>query len=212
MSRRLPPTHWLRAFEASARHLSFTSAAKEMNVTQSAVSQQVKLLEHYLRTPQFHRFPRSLQILPQPQCRTSPRANSIGLQSSTRPGYTWHPSPVNNGLPILPSSRRRPRPAYFGALDWRHSPVHIECVLDLRNARQSQYGRKAFRPYRCARPGVPEPPSSAPLNGECADLRRARIKQSAGRTGDAGRQDGWRTSSCRDSISCFRRNAFWARY
>jgi LysR family transcriptional regulator, glycine cleavage system transcriptional activator len=62
MLQRLPPLSWLRAFEASARHLSFTSAAEELNLTQAAVSKQVKLLEHYLREPLFHRGPRSLVI------------------------------------------------------------------------------------------------------------------------------------------------------
>ena len=39
--RNLPPLNALRAFEAAARHLSFTKAAEELRVTQSAVSQQV---------------------------------------------------------------------------------------------------------------------------------------------------------------------------
>ncbi len=41
------PLNALMAFEASARHLSFTRAARELNVTQGAVSRQVKLLEHH---------------------------------------------------------------------------------------------------------------------------------------------------------------------
>ncbi len=60
--RRLPPPNWLRAFEAAARHLSFTGAARELKVTQSAVSQQVKLLEHYLGEPLFHRYSRRLEL------------------------------------------------------------------------------------------------------------------------------------------------------
>lgn len=62
MKRRLPPLTWLRAFEASARHLSFTHAAEELNLTQAAISKQVKSLEHYLREPMFHRKPRSLVL------------------------------------------------------------------------------------------------------------------------------------------------------
>jgi len=46
--RRLPPLKSLRAFEAAARHLSFTKAADELSVTLGAVSQQVKVLEDYL--------------------------------------------------------------------------------------------------------------------------------------------------------------------
>ncbi len=47
-SKRNPPLNSLRAFEAVARHLSIGRAAAELNVTHSAVSQQVKLLEEYL--------------------------------------------------------------------------------------------------------------------------------------------------------------------
>jgi LysR family glycine cleavage system transcriptional activator len=61
-TRRLPHLTWLRAFEASARHLSFTNAAQELNLTQAAISKQVKLLEQYLREPLFERKPRSLVL------------------------------------------------------------------------------------------------------------------------------------------------------
>ena len=45
MKRRLPSLNALKAFEASARHESFTQAARELCVTQGAVSQQVRALE-----------------------------------------------------------------------------------------------------------------------------------------------------------------------
>ncbi|MPW20464.1 Glycine cleavage system transcriptional activator [Paraburkholderia piptadeniae] len=45
----------LRAFEASARHQSFSSAAAELNVTPAAVGQLVRSLEEWLGTPLFHR-------------------------------------------------------------------------------------------------------------------------------------------------------------
>tara|TARA_B100000315_G_scaffold62969_1_gene57145 strand:+ start:2431 stop:3363 length:933 start_codon:yes stop_codon:yes gene_type:complete len=48
MFNRLPPLNALRAFEAAARHLSFTKGAEELNVTQGAVSHQVKGLEDQL--------------------------------------------------------------------------------------------------------------------------------------------------------------------
>ena len=53
--RRLPPLNSLRAFEAAARHLSFTRAAEELFVTQAAVSHQVKLLEDWLGRKLFQR-------------------------------------------------------------------------------------------------------------------------------------------------------------
>lgn len=54
------PLNALRAFEASARHLSFTRAALELHVTQAAVSQQVRMLEEQLGTTLFKRLPRGL--------------------------------------------------------------------------------------------------------------------------------------------------------
>ena len=59
---RFPPLPWLRAFEAAARHLSFTDAAQELNLTQAAVSKQVKLLEQTLREQLFERKARSLAL------------------------------------------------------------------------------------------------------------------------------------------------------
>ncbi len=61
MEGRLPPLGWLRAFEAAARHLSFTAAAAELGLTQSAISQQIKSLETFLGQPLFLRRPRSLR-------------------------------------------------------------------------------------------------------------------------------------------------------
>ncbi|MBE1281960.1 MAG: LysR family transcriptional regulator [Rhodobacteraceae bacterium] len=62
MQNSLPPLGWLRTFEAAARHLSFTGAARDLNMTQSAVSQQIKSLEGYLGRPLFHRRPRALEL------------------------------------------------------------------------------------------------------------------------------------------------------
>lgn len=55
MARRLPPLGALRAFEAAARHLSFTRAGEELHVTQAAVSHQVKALEGWLGLRLFRR-------------------------------------------------------------------------------------------------------------------------------------------------------------
>lgn len=58
----LPPLTWLRAFEASARSLSFTHAAGELHLTQAAVSKHVKALEQHLRQPLFLRRARGLEL------------------------------------------------------------------------------------------------------------------------------------------------------
>ncbi|MFQ6019094.1 MAG: transcriptional regulator GcvA [Kiloniellaceae bacterium] len=62
MARRLPPLNALRAFEAAGRHLSFTKAAEELNVTAAAVSHQVKALEDYLGVQLFRRLTRGLLL------------------------------------------------------------------------------------------------------------------------------------------------------
>lgn len=62
MSRQLPPLNALLAFEAAARHLSFTKAAAELHVTQSAISQQIKALEDHLGLPLFKRLHRALLL------------------------------------------------------------------------------------------------------------------------------------------------------
>lgn len=56
------PLNALRAFEASARHLSFTKAAIELCVTQAAISHQVKALEERLGAELFRRLPRGLAL------------------------------------------------------------------------------------------------------------------------------------------------------
>ncbi|MBX2879628.1 MAG: transcriptional regulator GcvA [Granulosicoccus sp.] len=56
------PLNALRAFEVAARHLSFTKAAEELNVTPAAVSQQIKMLEDYVGSPLFHRLTRGLAL------------------------------------------------------------------------------------------------------------------------------------------------------
>lgn len=62
MARSLPPLNALRAFEAAARHLSFTKAAAELNVTPAAVSHQVKALESLLEVTLFRRLTRALRL------------------------------------------------------------------------------------------------------------------------------------------------------
>ncbi|MDI5933736.1 transcriptional regulator GcvA [Halomonas kalidii] len=61
----LPSLAGLQCFEAAARHLSFTRAADELSLTQSAVSKQVAQLESMLQHPLFRRVRRRLQLTPE---------------------------------------------------------------------------------------------------------------------------------------------------
>lgn len=81
MARKLPPLNALRAFEAAARHLSFTRAAEELHVTQAAVSHQVKSLEEYLGIKLFRRFNRSLLLTDEGQAYLPTMTKSFDLMS-----------------------------------------------------------------------------------------------------------------------------------
>lgn len=64
MRRPMPPLNALRAFEATARHLSFTVAAEELTVTPAALSHQIKGLEDFLGQKLFERKTRSIALTP----------------------------------------------------------------------------------------------------------------------------------------------------
>ena len=77
MSRRLPSLNGLKAFEAAARHLSFTRAAAELNVTQAAVSHQVKALEERLGLALFRRLNRALLLTDEGQALLPPMSDAL---------------------------------------------------------------------------------------------------------------------------------------
>ena len=62
--RSLPPLEFLRGFEAAARHLSFTRAAEELFLTQSAISRQIQALEAFVGLPLFERRHKALALTP----------------------------------------------------------------------------------------------------------------------------------------------------
>jgi LysR family glycine cleavage system transcriptional activator len=62
MARKIPPLNPLRTFEAAARHGSFTRAAEELHVSQSAVSRQILVLEDYLGLQLFKRDARGTRL------------------------------------------------------------------------------------------------------------------------------------------------------
>jgi LysR family glycine cleavage system transcriptional activator len=100
---RLPPLTWTRTFEAAARLLSFTAAARELGITQSAVSQQIRLLEAHLGQSLFARRGRGM-VLTETGSRLYPsiRGSFDGLQRAYSPylsdvkGYTvWVSSNIS---------------------------------------------------------------------------------------------------------------------
>ena len=62
MSQSLPSLNALKAFESAARHLSFSKAAEELNVTPAAISHRIRALEHHLGVVLFHRLSKGVAM------------------------------------------------------------------------------------------------------------------------------------------------------
>ncbi len=102
----MPPLEWVRAFEAAARFGSFTAAAAEVGLTQSAISQRIGKLERMLGVALFHR-----------------RARAIAL---TVEGEAWLPH-VRSALDGLRDSSE----ALFGAARGRLTISASQSIIDL---------------------------------------------------------------------------------
>jgi LysR family transcriptional regulator, glycine cleavage system transcriptional activator len=84
-TRALPPLEFLRGFEAAARHLSFTRAAGELFLTQSAVSRQIQALEAFVGMPLFERRHKALALTPAGDAYYRTVAQTLGeLREATR--------------------------------------------------------------------------------------------------------------------------------
>jgi LysR family glycine cleavage system transcriptional activator len=107
MAHRLPPLNAVRAFEAAARHLSFTKAAEELHVTQAAISHQVKTLEAYLGLKLFRRLNRALVLTEEGQAYLPPvRRVFDQLYEATR-RLTEHETRGKLTVSVLPSFAAR---------------------------------------------------------------------------------------------------------
>lgn len=118
--RRLPPLDALRAFDAAARHLSFTRAAEEIHVTQAAISHRVRALEIQLQANLFRRLTRKLELTDRGEMLASAVRRGLdeiarGVAALDSSGHADGPLRVS----ILPSFAQRwliPRLAGFHAL------------------------------------------------------------------------------------------------
>jgi LysR family glycine cleavage system transcriptional activator len=94
MKRSLPPLGALVAFEAAARHRSFTRAGVELSVTQAAISHHIKALELHLGRPLFRRLPRALTVTDEGQrfaqavAEALDRIEAATVQARSTPGTT----------------------------------------------------------------------------------------------------------------------------
>jgi DNA-binding transcriptional LysR family regulator len=129
---RLPSLDLLRGFEAAARHLSFTRAAQEMFLTQSALSRQILALEEQLGTALFERRHRELRLTDAGQA-LQVTAKSVLEQlahtvAKIRRDEATHPLTVSTNLPFA-SVWLVPRLSRFRA---RHPAIDVFISADNR--------------------------------------------------------------------------------
>jgi LysR family transcriptional regulator, glycine cleavage system transcriptional activator len=134
MARHLPSLTSLRAFEAAARHLSFTLAAEELHVTQGAVSRQIKHLEFYLQRPLFRRLSRSLELTPEGESYFRPLREALdAMERATIRALDGNQDRVLT-LSVLPTLAMRwiiPRLPKFNEL---HPEIEIHMVTSIKPA------------------------------------------------------------------------------
>ncbi|CAM3760038.1 transcriptional regulator GcvA [Bordetella tumulicola] len=122
--RRLPPLGALRAFEAAARHLSFTRAAAELCVTQAAISHQIRQLEDWLGTKLFERRGHALTLTAKGQAYLPELAEALDRISAATLRLMKHDDrPLR--ITVLPSFASRwlvPRLESFRA---RHPKIDV---------------------------------------------------------------------------------------
>lgn len=135
--KRMPSLDSLRAFEAAARHLSFTKAAAELHVTPSALSHRVNAVEEELGVKLFHRLTRRLELTPEGE--TLAQGMRRGLDEITRALAALDRDRASGPLVVslLPSFATRwfvPRLSRFRA---RHPQIEVRvdaepALVDLR--------------------------------------------------------------------------------
>jgi DNA-binding transcriptional LysR family regulator len=109
----------LCAFEASARHQSFTAAAAELHLTQSAVSRQIRALEERLGTELFVRERQTVRLSAAGQAYAQEIRAALARISNATLGFRTNPQGGSLNLAILPTFGTRwlaPRlPQFFSA-------------------------------------------------------------------------------------------------
>ncbi|MEC9345856.1 MAG: transcriptional regulator GcvA [Pseudomonadota bacterium] len=125
MSRRLPPLNAVRAFEAAARHLSFTRAASELHVTPAAISHQVKGLEDWFGVRLFERRNREILMTEAGQLLLPGVRDALDLLETAAQRISSRPDGTEIRITCMPSFAAKwlvPRLSRFRA---RHPEIDV---------------------------------------------------------------------------------------
>jgi LysR family glycine cleavage system transcriptional activator len=143
--RYLPPISLLCAFEAASRHESFSTAARELNLTQSAVSRQIRALEDILGAELFHRERQTVTLTVAGSAYAREIREALGRIASATLGYRANPANRSLRLAVLPTfgtrwlASRLPRftaqnPGFLINLSTRNAPFdfaadHVDAAI-----------------------------------------------------------------------------------
>jgi len=125
MNRKLPPLKALRAFESAGRHLSFTAAAKELFVTQAAISHQVKALEAYLGLDLFRRLNRGLILTDEGQAYLPSIRRAFDVINEATSKVTEYDEAGILSVTVLPSFGARWLVARLGRFRTAHPEIDV---------------------------------------------------------------------------------------
>jgi LysR family transcriptional regulator, glycine cleavage system transcriptional activator len=103
----LPSMNLLAAFEAAARHQSFTNAARELNLTQSAVSRQIRLLEEILGADLFVRERQMVRLTTSGEVYAREVRQALQRISGATLGFRANPHGLVLNLEVLPTFAAR---------------------------------------------------------------------------------------------------------
>ena len=143
---RLPPLNALRAFEATARHLSVKNAADELCVTPGAVSQMLKVLELHLGVALFRRVNRGIFLVHGEDPGMDGLTQRIGglfpADRIFRPALDDSLDLLSPKPTLIPAEpRRRLPPSAVGHIDWHNDLTKL--VLDINNEMAKAADEKA---------------------------------------------------------------------
>lgn len=133
MTRRLPPLTALRAFEAAARHCSFTRAATELHVTQTAISHQIKQLEEWLELKLFERHGHALSLTVEGKAYLPDLSATLDALAAATDRLTGQPAGGVLRITALPSFAAKWLLPRLGRFRSAHPQIelHIDSALEV---------------------------------------------------------------------------------
>ncbi|WP_157792976.1 transcriptional regulator GcvA [Bordetella genomosp. 8] len=199
---RLPPLTALRAFESAARNRSFTKAAQELFLTQSAISRHVRNLEELFGIPLFYRNHRAVTLTPDGEAymrdvvdafaridlatrrlKFSGRQNVLNLQAFSTFAMYWLIPRLGRFQEINPEIEVR-LTASVAPLDFEHSDIHASIRAVAGRVDDGIRSDRLFD-YRLIAVGAPSMAAAWPLRVP-GDLKNATLLHSLARPEDWG--------------------------